>query len=103
MYIILFNDGVLDVKWFANVYHLVRVTGWAVDQAILAEEDRVVVLRFGHDEDPTCMAQDEILCDIAESVKLFAVIYLVDISEVKSCHHSIHLCWTSTAQRQSMQ
>lgn len=24
-------------------------TGWHVDQAILAEEDRVVVIRFGHD------------------------------------------------------
>ena len=24
-------------------------TGWAVDQAILNEEDRVVVVRFGHD------------------------------------------------------
>lgn len=24
-------------------------SGWAVDQAILNEEDRVVVIRFGHD------------------------------------------------------
>lgn len=24
-------------------------TGWHVDQAILAEEDRVVIIRFGHD------------------------------------------------------
>jgi|APGre2960657404_1045060.scaffolds.fasta_scaffold204791_1 hypothetical protein len=30
-------------------------SGYAVDQAILAEEDRVVVLRFGHDWDATCM------------------------------------------------
>lgn len=28
--------------------------GWQVDQAILSEEDRVVVIRFGHDWDPTC-------------------------------------------------
>ena len=31
-----------------------------VDQAILAEEDRVVVIRFGHDWDPTCMRMDEV-------------------------------------------
>jgi len=30
-------------------------TGYAVDQAILSEEDRVVVIRFGHDWDPVCM------------------------------------------------
>ena len=41
--------------------------------------------RFGHDEDPICMQQDEVLCSIAEEVKLFCVIYLVDISEVSSC------------------
>ena len=27
-------------------------SGYAVDQAILSEEDRVVVIRFGHDWDP---------------------------------------------------
>ena len=57
-------------------------TGWAVDQAIVNEEDRVVVIRFGHDSDPTCMIQDEVLCGIAESVKNFGVIYVVDITEV---------------------
>jgi len=30
-------------------------SGWAVDQAILSEEERVVVIRFGHDWDDTCM------------------------------------------------
>lgn len=30
-------------------------TGYAVDQAILSEEDRVVIIRFGHDWDPGCM------------------------------------------------
>uniref|UniRef100_A0A8C5XW77 Thioredoxin like 4A n=1 Tax=Microcebus murinus TaxID=30608 RepID=A0A8C5XW77_MICMU len=61
--------------------------GWQVDQAILSEEDRVVVIRFGHDWDPTCMKMDEVLYSIAEKkccfkVKHFAVIYLVDITEV---------------------
>lgn len=74
--------------------------GWQVDQAILSEEDRVVVstvinlfctvlfkfdlqvIRFGHDWDPCCMKMDEVLYSIAEKVKNFAVIYLVDITEV---------------------
>uniref|UniRef100_A0A671MU87 Thioredoxin-like 4A n=1 Tax=Sinocyclocheilus anshuiensis TaxID=1608454 RepID=A0A671MU87_9TELE len=64
--------------------------GWQVDQAILSEEDRVIVIRFGHDWDPTCMKMDEVLYSIAEKVLHvslsmfynFAVIYLVDITEV---------------------
>jgi hypothetical protein len=34
--------------------------GWQVDQAILSEEDRVVLIRFGHDWDPSCMRMDEV-------------------------------------------
>lgn len=34
--------------------------GWQVDQSILAEEDRVVLIRFGHDWDPSCMRMDEV-------------------------------------------
>ena len=41
-------------------------------------------MRFGHDWDPICMAQDEVLFSLAEDVKNFAVVYLVDISEVVS-------------------
>lgn len=40
------------------------------------------VIRFGHDWDPMCMKMDEVLYNIAEKVKNFAVIYLVDITEV---------------------
>ncbi|OLL25496.1 Mitosis protein dim1 [Neolecta irregularis DAH-3] len=57
-------------------------SGWHVDQAILREEERVVVIRFGRDADDQCMRQDEALLKIAEKVKNFAVIYLVDIDEV---------------------
>ena len=57
-------------------------TGWAVDQAILNEEERVVLIRFGHDWDKTCMLMDEVLCELAEEVKLFCVVYVVDITEV---------------------
>lgn len=57
-------------------------SGWAVDQAILNEENRVVIIRFGHDWDPQCMEMDEVLFRISEDVRNFAVIYLVDITEV---------------------
>ncbi|CAF2118958.1 unnamed protein product, partial [Brassica napus] len=57
-------------------------SGWAVDQAILTEEERLVVIRFGPDWDETCMQMDEVLASVAETIKNFAVIYLVDISEV---------------------
>ncbi|KAI8831792.1 mitosis protein DIM1-domain-containing protein [Chytriomyces cf. hyalinus JEL632] len=56
-------------------------SGWHVDQAILSEEDRVVIIRFGHDWDSQCMKMDEVY-SIAEKIKNFAVVYLVDISEV---------------------
>lgn len=57
-------------------------TGWHVDQAILSEEDRVVVIRFGHDWDSQCMKMDETLNSVSEKVQNFAVIYLVDITQV---------------------
>lgn len=65
--------------------------GWEVDQAILSEEDRVVVLRFGHDYDPQCMQMDEVLFSCAEEVKNFAVIYLVDITKTPDFNHMYEL------------
>ncbi|QPG76979.1 U4/U6-U5 snRNP complex subunit dib1 [Brettanomyces nanus] len=57
-------------------------TGWHVDQAILSEDDRLVVIRFGRDGDPDCMLMDEILYKVSESISQFAVIYLCDIDDV---------------------
>eukprot|EP00892_Ulva_mutabilis_P006107 jgi/Ulvmu1/3869/UM018_0088.1 len=57
-------------------------TGYAVDRAIMEEEDRTVIIRFGHDADPICMQMDEVLASVADPIKNFAVIYLVDITEV---------------------
>jgi DIM1 family U5 snRNP protein len=81
------------------------VTGWHVDQAIMSEEERLVVIRFGRDWDPDCMRQDEVLyrtlpcfpfppptclppasdalrAGIADRVKNFAVIYVCDLDQV---------------------
>ena len=57
-------------------------SGWAVDQAIVNEEDRVVIIRFGEDDNASCMRMDETLSEMAEEVKEWAVIYLVSLSEV---------------------
>lgn len=65
--------------------------GWQVDQAILSEEDRVVVIRFGHDWDPECMKMDETLFGIAEKVKNFAAIYLVRRRHLCVCVH-VYAC-----------
>ena len=66
-------------------------SGWEVDQAIVTEEDRVVVIRFGKDDDATCMVQDEILASIAEKVRNFAVIYLVDYEQVPDFNNMYEL------------
>ena len=63
--------------------------GWEVDSAIISEEDKVVVIRFGHDYDSQCMIMDETLSNIAELVQNFATIYVVDITKVK-CFNSMY-------------
>ncbi len=35
-------------------------SGFAVDQAILSEEDRVVVMRWGHDYEESCMQVNDL-------------------------------------------
>lgn len=36
-------------------------SAWHVDQAIMNEDDRLVVVRFGRAHEPDCMRQDEVL------------------------------------------
>lgn len=57
-------------------------TGWHVDQAILSEDERLVIIRFGKDQNRLCMIMDELLYSVAEKVKNFAAIYLCDIEQV---------------------
>ncbi|BFU22616.1 DIM1 family protein, putative [Entamoeba histolytica HM-1:IMSS-B] len=54
---------------------------WQVDQAILAEEEKVVIIRFGRDYDPECMQMDHRLASIQEQISRMAVIYVVDIDQ----------------------
>ncbi|KAJ1634577.1 thioredoxin-like protein 4A-like protein [Pavlovales sp. CCMP2436] len=53
-----------------------------VDQTLLAERDRAVLLRFGRRADPTTAAADVLLHEIAHEVWLYCMIYLVDIDDV---------------------
>jgi DIM1 family U5 snRNP protein len=66
-------------------------SGWDVDKTIVNEENRVVVIRFGTDADSICMLMDETLANIAEKVKNFAAIYLVDINEVSDFNEMYEL------------
>ena len=68
------------------------VSGWHVDQAILSEEERLVVIRFGRDWDPDCMRQDEVLYKIADKVKSFAVVYVCDIDQVPDFNSMYGTC-----------
>lgn len=80
---------------------------WQVDQAILSEDERLVVVRFGRDSHPDwyvvlkpiqsyiylfgfvhhadttshSLRQDDVLSKIADRVRTFAVIYLCDIEQ----------------------
>lgn len=57
-------------------------TGWHVDQAIVTDNERLVVIRFGTDTDRDCLLMDELLYSISEKVRRFAVIYTCDITKV---------------------
>lgn len=49
-------------------------TGWHVDQAILSEEERLVIIRFGRDWDKDCMRQDEVLYRKPSSLNVICVL-----------------------------
>lgn len=66
-------------------------TAWHVDQAILSEDDRLVVLRFGREEETQCMIMDEILFSISEKIKNFAVVYHVNIDKVSDFNEMYEL------------
>lgn len=57
-------------------------SGWHVDQAILSDDEKLIIIRFGNDASIECMQMDEVLYGIAEQVRNFATIYLCDTSEV---------------------
>ena len=62
---------------------LVRLqNAWQVDKAILSEEERLVVVRFGHDDNPQVQQMDALLSSLAPLVRNYAVIYTVDTAVI---------------------
>ena len=57
-------------------------SGWEVDCAIQSDENNVVVVRFGKDNDAKCMVMDEILSKAKPLLANYAKIYAVDIGDV---------------------
>ena len=55
---------------------------WQVDQAIIHEEERIVIIRFGRDWDIDCMKMDYKLASLQEQISRMAIIYVVDIDLV---------------------
>lgn len=88
---ILLSIFIVEPTYIGMSYFLPHLpSGWHVDEAIKSEEDRVVVIRFGHDWDPQCMVMDETLYSVSEKVQNFAVIYLCDITEVPDFNKVLH-------------
>lgn len=56
------------------------------DQAIMSEEERLVVIRFGRDYDPDCMRQDEVLyrSSSLKSLISFSTNTVVQVSQIVS-------------------
>ncbi|XP_050628753.1 thioredoxin-like protein 4B isoform X1 [Macaca thibetana thibetana] len=52
-----------------------------VDQAIKSTAEKVLVLRFGRDEDPVCLQLDDILSKTSSDLSKMAAIYLVDVDQ----------------------
>ncbi|XP_033095799.1 thioredoxin-like protein 4B [Anneissia japonica] len=53
-----------------------------IDQAIRTTEDIVLVMRFGRDDDSTCLQQDNILAKSCDELAKMAAIFIVDVDTV---------------------
>ncbi|XP_047568108.1 thioredoxin-like protein 4B isoform X2 [Lutra lutra] len=58
-----------------------------VDQAIQSTAEKVLVLRFGRDEDPVCLQLDDILSKTSSDLSKMAAIYLVDVDQTPVYTH----------------
>lgn len=58
------------------------LTAYQVDQSILCETERLVIIRFGLSSHLDCILMDEILSKCAPLLRRWAIIYLVDTKQV---------------------
>ena len=78
-------------------YALIHLkNAWQVDQAILNEQSRLVVIRWGLEDTIECKLQDQILFQIAEKCKNFVAIYAVEIDKVTDFNQMYQLDSPST-------
>uniref|UniRef100_A0A3P8V2I9 Thioredoxin-like 4B n=1 Tax=Cynoglossus semilaevis TaxID=244447 RepID=A0A3P8V2I9_CYNSE len=62
-----------------------------IDEVIKGVAEKVVVLRFGRDEDSVCLQLDEILSKSAHDLSNMASIYIVDVD--KAPHMKVDYGW----------
>ena len=72
-------------------------SGWEVDQTIVNENERVVLIRFGKDHNSQCMLMDETLMGVADYVKNFCAVHLVDIDQVPDFNQMYELASADAA------
>ena len=74
------EDEDVEPKTYVNPHQNVLDLPHAfyVDQAIMTEEDRLVVIRFGDHKDPDCQRQDEVLEKCAKMTHQWCVFYKCD-------------------------
>ena len=53
-----------------------------IDIAIKSTEDKVLVLRFGQDDDTACLQLDDVLSKTSEKLANMADIYIIDVNSV---------------------
>lgn len=58
-----------------------------VDQVIKSTAEKVLVLRFGRDEDAVCLQLDDILSKTSSDLSKMAAIYLVDVDQTPVYTH----------------
>ena len=76
---------------------MVLGSGWAVDQAIVREEEKVVVMRFGRPAHPDCTRMDAVLYKAAQRLRLYVSIYFVDLDAVPDFNDMYELHDTQVA------
>lgn len=64
-----------------------------VDQVIKSTAEKVLVLRFGRDEDPVCLQLDDILSKTSSDLSKMAAIYLVDVDKTPVYTHYFDICY----------
>lgn len=55
---------------------------WQVDQAILTDTERLVILRFGIDGTVSCTLMDDLILKVAPILRRFCVFYAVDTASI---------------------